>query len=149
MTRHRSDRGQVAGIEVLPFGFLVFVVATLVLANAWSIVDARLAVGAAAREGGRAAVERDDPDAAVDAATTLALDVLAGHGGRLEDPTVAIAVDGQWRRCARVTVTVAATVPAVALPFVKGLGTRQVRADHTELVDPFRGGLAGTAACDG
>ena len=36
MTRRRSDRGQVGGIEVLPFGLLVFVVGTLLVANVWA-----------------------------------------------------------------------------------------------------------------
>lgn len=142
------DRGQVAGIEVLPFGVLVFVVITLVLANVWAVVDARLAVGAAAREAGRAAVESDDPGAARAGAERAASAALEGHG-RGEDATVALVVDGGWRRCARVSATVTATVPAVSVPLVGGIGRRQVRATHTELVDPFRSGLPGEARCDG
>jgi hypothetical protein len=38
VTRDRGDdRGQVGGIEVLPFGLLVFVVGTLLVANAWAV----------------------------------------------------------------------------------------------------------------
>ena len=49
-------------MEVLPFGFLMFVSVTLLLANAWAVIDAKLAVSAAAREAVRAYVESDDPD---------------------------------------------------------------------------------------
>ena len=33
-----DDRGQVGGIEALPFGLLVFVVGALLVANAWAVV---------------------------------------------------------------------------------------------------------------
>ncbi|MGZ4694068.1 MAG: hypothetical protein ACXWA3_10620, partial [Acidimicrobiales bacterium] len=46
----RDDRGQLAGIEVLPFGVLVFVVGALLITNAWAVVDAKIAVDAASRE---------------------------------------------------------------------------------------------------
>ena len=36
--RCRGDAGQVGGIEALPFGLLVFVVGTLLIANAWAVV---------------------------------------------------------------------------------------------------------------
>ena len=56
----RDDRGQVAGIEVLPFGFLVLVAGTLLVVNAWAVVDAKFAVDAAVREAARAYVEAPD-----------------------------------------------------------------------------------------
>jgi Flp pilus assembly protein TadG len=146
--RGLADRGQVAGIEVVPFGLLVLVVVALVLANAWAVVDARLAVGAAAREAGRAAVESDDPTAARSAARRAVDDVLAGHGRDLHRAAVVVHVGDGWGRCARVTATVSGTVPAVSVPFVGGIGNRRVRASHTELVDPFRAGLPGEARCD-
>ena len=55
-----EDCGQVGGIEVLPFGLLVFIVGTLLVANAWAVVDAKLAVTSAAREAVRSYVEADD-----------------------------------------------------------------------------------------
>ena len=44
----RDESGQ-AGIEVLPFGILTFVVGALLVANAWAVIDAKIAVSAAAR----------------------------------------------------------------------------------------------------
>ena len=63
--RWRDDHGQVAGIEVLPFGLLTFVVGMLLVANAWGVVDAKMATTSAAREAVRAYVEAPDADAAV------------------------------------------------------------------------------------
>src|SRR4029079_720569 len=55
--RRHTERGVVGGIEVLPFGFLIFVVGSLVIANAWAVIDARMAADAAARQAARAYVE--------------------------------------------------------------------------------------------
>ena len=57
--------------------------------------------------------------------------------------------DGQpFARCVRVTVDVGYPVPAVSLPWVGGYGhVFDVHAHHTERIDPFRSGLAGTGAC--
>ena len=39
-----DDRGQVGGIEALPFGLLVFVVGALLVANTWAVVDASVSL---------------------------------------------------------------------------------------------------------
>lgn len=147
--RRRGDRGQVAGIEVLPFGLLVFVSAVLVLANAWGVVDAKLAVTAAAREAVRAYVESPDQSEAAAAARGRALAVLADYGRSDPENTVDVAVSGgSFRRCARVTVTVSHPVPVVAVPFTGGFGRLDpVAAAFTELIDPFRSGVPGEARC--
>ena len=147
--RRRGDRGQVAGVEVLPFGLLVFVSAVLVLANAWGVVDAKLAVTAAAREAVRAYVESPEQSGATAAARGRALAVLADYGRSDPENTVDVAVSGgSFRRCARVTVTVSHPVPVVAVPFTGGFGRLDpVAAAFTELIDPFRSGLPGEAQC--
>src|SRR5919202_3284931 len=73
----RDEAGQLAGGEALPFGVLVFVFGVLLIANAWAVVDAKLAVSAAAREATRAYVEAPpggDAMAAADAAAREAVD---------------------------------------------------------------------------
>ena len=143
--RCRGDRGQIGGMEVLPFGLLTFVSMTLVLANAWGVIDAKLAVTAAAREGARAYAEADDPATGTAAARRRAAETLDAYGrggGRaaIGQP----ALDGQFRRCGRVTVTVAYDLPVLAVPFTGGLGRLQpVTSSFTELIDPFRSGVAG------
>lgn len=142
-----DDRGQVAGIEVLPFGFLIFVVGALLLANAWAVVDAKLAVTAAAREAARTYVEAPDESAAVSTALLAARDALAGQRGG-ETLDLRITAEGGFRRCALVTAEVEVEVPAVGLPFIGGFGrTFDVTASHSEIVDPYRSGLPGEADC--
>lgn len=146
--RWRRDRGAVGGIEVLPFAFLLFVMGTLFIANVWAVVDAKLAVGAAAREATRAYVEADDAESAEAAASAVVHETLAAHGrddgARVTiDPVV---LDGPFGRCTRVTVTVHYRVPALALPWLGGLGDGiDAAATHSEVIDPYRSGLrAGT-----
>ena len=73
--RAGGDGGQVGGIEALPFGLLVFVVGALLVANAWAVVDAKLAVDAAARQATRHYVEAD-----------VGRGVTRGRGGRRRGP---------------------------------------------------------------
>jgi hypothetical protein len=147
--RGRGDRGQIGGIEVLPFGFLVFVSATLLFVNVWGIIDAKFAVTAAAREATRAFVEADTEVSAIEAAVRRGTDTLTAYGRGGERSTVGAPVLAEpFGRCARVTITVSYEIPALTIPFIGGLGSlAPVEATHTEIVDPFRSGIAGTAAC--
>jgi hypothetical protein len=146
--RRFDDAGQVAGIEVLPFGFLVFVVGVLLLSNAWAVVDAKLAVTSAAREAARSYVEADDADAALAAAHVAADDALTGQRASASEADLRLLLDGPFARCTRVTVEVRVDVPAVGLPFIGGFGrTFDVGAAHSEVIDPYRSGLPGEASC--
>ena len=78
-----GEAGQVAGIEVLPFAVLVFVIGGLLLVNAWAVVDAKMAASAAAREAARTYAEIPagmDAAAAGAAAQRAAEDAFAAHG---------------------------------------------------------------------
>jgi hypothetical protein len=142
----------VGGIETLPFGLLVFVVGSLLVAQAWAVVDAKLAVDAAAREATRHYVEADvrhpgDTAEAHAAATAAGLAALAAHG---RDPSrVRLSRDGgaPYQRCAPVTFEASYTVPALTLPWIGGFGRGiEVTSRHSELVDPFRDGVPGDAS---
>ena len=53
-----------------------------------------------------------------------------------------------WGRCVRVVATVDYRVPALTLPWIGGYGHGfDVVAAHSEIIDPYRAGLAGTAEC--
>ena len=139
-----ADDG-VAGWEALPLGFLVLLVGALVAANAWAVVDAKMAVTAAAREGARAFVEAESPPVAAGAARSAADAALRAHG-RSPDPAAPPMITGELRRCERVAVRVRHTVPAVVLPWVGGFGAGiTVGAVHEEIVDPLRAGVPGAA----
>ncbi len=147
--RCRGDAGQVGGMEVLPLGFLVFIAGTLLIANAWGVIDAKLAVTSAAREAARAYVEAPDLATATTAANQRAQETLTAYGrdGNRAQVNAPVAVDGH-ARCARITVTVSYDVPAIAIPFIGGFGDlAPVTSTYTELVDPFRDGLSGEALC--
>ncbi len=141
--RRRGDGGQVGGMEVLPFGFLLFVSATLLIANAWGVIDAKLAVTAAAREGVRAYVEAADPVSGARSAVRRAGETLAAYGrGGSRAAVGSPVLDGGFRRCGRVSLTVSYDLPVIAVPFIGGLGRLQpVASTFSEVVDPYRSGL--------
>jgi hypothetical protein len=137
------EGGFVAGAESLLFGVLIFVIGTLIVANAWGAIDAKFATSAAAREATRAAVEAA-PGADLQAvATSAAIMTLDGHG-RTSRPGFSVTSVGanQLVRCAEVGFAVQIEVPVVALPGInRTLTSFRVRSEHRELVDPYRSGL--------
>lgn len=150
--RRRGERGQAGGMEVLPFGLLIFVGGALLISNIWGVVDAKFAADAAARESARWVVEAAGQATTADAlragATAIATDTLADHG-RTGAATVRLGPpDAAFVRCERIEVTVSLQVPAVRLPFVGGFGDAfDVQATRGELIDPTRSGVGGVASC--
>lgn len=145
----RDERGQVGGIEGVIFGVLIFVLGTLLVANAWGVIDAKLAASSAAREAARTYAEAPSGDDAWPAARAAAREAIEGHGrdwGRTSvDPPQGV----RFERCERFIVEVRYDVPLVAIPLLGQHGTGiEVRARHSEIVDPYRSGLPGTAKCD-
>lgn len=143
----RRERGAVGGLEALPFSVLVFVGGSLLLRNAWGVIDAKFAVAAAAREATRTYAEAADPVSGDAEARRTAREAVRSHGRdpdrlRLGPPR------GTFARCARVSYTATYPVPAIRLPFVGGVGRAfEVSATHTERIDDLRSGLPGEATC--
>jgi CBS domain containing-hemolysin-like protein len=157
-----NDGGQVAGIEALPFGLLIFVVGSLLVLNLWQVIDAKLAVDGAARESVRTFVEADVASAgtdAVDAAEQAArragaasLDARGLDASQADVTLLPLeGAGGQtgFSRCARATFEVHYQVPMLTLPWIGGLGDGiDVTSRHSELIDPLRSGVPGAAdAC--
>ena len=137
------------GFAGLLFGLAIFVVGTLLAAYAWSVVETKAAASAAAREAARSYIEAPSSAAGFDAARQAALSALSG---RVSDPSKAsVTLDsGVFGRCQRITISVGYPAPALQLPLVRRigpLGGRTVHAQHSELIDPYRTGLAGSAQC--
>ncbi|HEY9555619.1 MAG TPA: hypothetical protein VIR58_02725 [Acidimicrobiales bacterium] len=145
--RLRGDGGQVGGIEAIPFGLLIFVIGSLLIVNAWGVVDAKFATDAAARQAARTFVEGEGLDGALSAAEEAALATISGHGRDPSRTTVDTVGSLAFERCARVTFEVSYEVPTISLPFIGGYGSGpfHVRSSHTELVDPYRSGVPGEA----
>ena len=149
-TRLHGDLGAVGGLEVLPFGILTFVIGSLLAANAWAVVDSKLAVTSASREAVRRYVEAPDHATASKRALDAARETLRGHGRSPEQMQFHIEHDGNrpWARCTRVRVVVTYPVPAVSLPWIGGYSEAfNATAAHSEIIDPFRAGIPGVAAC--
>ena len=149
MTADPTDEaGQVGGLEAVIFGVLLFVLGTMLVVNAWGVVDTKLAATSAAREAARTYVEAPSADTAAVTARQAAAEAIAGHGRQQERMELEL-VGGRFARCSRVTFEVRYEVPLVAIPLLGQHGAGfTVRARHSELVDPYRSGLAGRATCD-
>lgn len=139
-----NERGFVGGFEVLPFGLLVFIAGTLLITNAWAVLDAKIAATAAAREAVRAYVEAPSAEDAQRAAIDAALSTIENHGRDPERATVSWAVGPDFRRCATNTIVVRYRVPTFTVPLIGAFGSGAIDTNgrHTEVVDPYRSGLA-------
>ncbi len=145
-----DDRGQVGGIEVLPFSILIFVVGSLLVAQAWAAIDVKSAVNAASREATRAYVEAPDAITARTDAERVAREAIAGHGRdparlTIEAPDLH---GGGFSRCQEVTIRMSYPVPALTLPLLGNHGEAyRATSSHTEIIDPYRSGLTATGSC--
>ena len=147
LSRLADERGVVGGLEALPFGVLVFVVGTLIVVNAWGVVDAKMTVASAARQAVRAYVEAPVGSDAEALARAAAEQTMAALGRTARAPQITLS--GDFERCNRVTATVAYRVPGLRLPWAGGIGSFTARSTATEVVDPLRSGVAGEATCVG
>ncbi|MGH8902818.1 MAG: hypothetical protein ACRDYA_14375 [Egibacteraceae bacterium] len=146
--RWDEEAGAVGGFEAIPFGVLIFVLGTLLVANAWALIDANFAVAAAAREAARAFVEADPAGDPLEEAMAAAAATLTAYGrdpGLMElDPV------GEFARCEQISMTVTYPVPVVVLPGLTPLGQGlTATSTYSEIVDPLRSGLEGEATCVG
>ena len=143
-----GDEGQ-GGFEGLAFGVAVFVFGTLVITNAWGVIDAKAAATAAAREATRSFVESSAPSTteALAEAEATAQDAIRGYGRdpqRMELVPEAAVLE----RCARVTMRVEYPVPFIVIPAIGRYGRGFTAVGrHSEVVDPFRSGLSDRSAC--
>ena len=144
--RPSPDGGLAGGWTLFTALFGMLVVLQLVI-GVWRVVDAKAAADGAAREAARAFVETDASlaAAALGRAESRGRHVLAEQGWA----GGTVVGDATLVRCAVATFTATVPVPAIAVPFLDGLGAVTVRSTHVERVDPLRSGLTGEAGCVG
>ncbi len=144
----RGEDG-LTGAEMLPFAVLVFVGGTLVFAQAWAALDAKIAAVAGAQEAARTFVEHRGPRSAdaANAAVDAGVQAMSGYRLRGEGSVQPVGA-ARLRRCERVTFEAVREVPRLAL-LRGGWSPVVVRARSSELVDPFRHSLDGKAPCVG
>jgi Flp pilus assembly protein TadG len=143
---NRDEAGFVGGFAGLLFGVLTFLFGTLLVAYGWAVVQTKAAVVDAARQAARTYVEAPGAMEAYNSARDAADASLAAKGRNPDRAGVSVA-SGPFGRCRRVTVTVSYPAPVVVVPLAGLLGGSTVRAEHSEIVDPYRTGLPGSAAC--
>ncbi|HET7489153.1 MAG TPA: hypothetical protein VFJ85_14575 [Acidimicrobiales bacterium] len=142
-----GEEGQAGGIEGVVFGVLVFVLGTTLVINAWGVIDAKLATTSAAREAARTYVESTSADQGQADAEAAAREAIKAQG---RDPNRGHypAPKGAFARCSRITYKVTYDVPLIAVPVLGQTGHGiTVSSEHSEVVDPYRAGLPGEAAC--
>jgi hypothetical protein len=145
--RGSGEGGFVGGFEGLLFGSLLFVAGTLLIAHAWAVLDTKAATEEAARQAARTYVAASSAPTALSSAEAAAADALNGYGRDPARSEVSLA-SGSFGRCQRVTISVSYPAPLLILPFVGRIGTGEgVRSVASELVDPYRSGLPGSATC--
>ena len=157
--RRNAEKGQ-AGGEVLALGFILLVSLIFLGMNAWAVIDAKIRISGASRYAVRTLVEAEPNQ--IEAAAgessmeagpfnvvTDALKVsLSDKPKLLTGISVGVELSDGAQRCSRAFVTVRAKVPSFGLPHVGplrdgfGVVTRQ-----SEIIDPFRSGLAGIGDC--
>lgn len=143
----RSERAQMAGIESIPFGILVFVAGTLLIVNAWATVTTRTTATSIAREYLRAYTNAPSQPEAIEAGDRAARAVAAAHDIdstqlRIERPVI-------WEPCGVAVVAVTITVPEIRAPFLGGFGSTEVRVQHRDRLDPYRVGLGSPGPAGG
>jgi len=146
IARARDEAGFAGGLAGLLFGVLIFVFGTVLVAYGWAVVQTKAAVVDAARQAARTYVEAPDSLDAYESARGAAYASLAAKDRNPAHAALRIATGG-FGRCERVTITVSYPAPVVVFPLGSLLGGSTVKAEHSEIVDPYRSGLPGSAAC--
>lgn len=144
--RGRGEEGQVGGVEGMVFGVLIFMLGVLVVANAWGVIDAKMAAAGAAREAVRAYVQAPSISQADSMARQAAIAAIRAEGR--DEWRMTLTMAGPLVRCGRVSAVVRYRVPLVTVPILGGAGAGlMASARQSALVDPYRNGLPGTASC--
>ena len=135
-TRQPDERGQVGGVESIPFGVLVFIVGTLIAVNGWAWLSTHRAADSIAREYLRTYTEQHSETEARAAASDVAGIIIESRS--ISPDRVTINAPTTHEPCELAEVTVAIAIPAMRLPFITNLGARTVAVTHVERMDPYR-----------
>ncbi len=144
--RPRCERGFVAGAEALAVGTLILVAGSILTANAWAVIDTRMALESAAREYLRTYTESTDPISASQDAHAAMRRVLADRPGLLEGLELEPPSGSGFGPCAPASVSMRASVPTIHIPLLDASwGRHTVGVSAAELIDAHREMRSGAA----
>lgn len=133
-----NQGGFVAGTESLAFGVLILVAGAILIVNAWSMVDSRLTLDAAAREYLRSYTEASDPLAATTQGRSALLRVIDGRAALVEGLSMQEPDPASFGPCAPALLELSVDVPSIRMPFVGDFGSHQVNVRHVELINAHK-----------
>ncbi len=139
-----GEAGFVAGLEALVFGVLICVIGTLIVLNGWTVVDAKFASNAAAREAVRAVVEAPagtHTSELQQRATNAAHQAYAAHGHAPGSVDVTPEGPLTLERCSKISIATTVEVASVIVPGLMDTPRWHVSSRYQQVVDPFRSGL--------
>lgn len=142
-TRPLDERGAVGGLEALLFGFLILFGGVGLIVNAWTVVDTRAALDAAAREYLRSYTEQSDATSAARAGSEAAYGALEHRGTTMDGLAITAPDPSMFGPCQPVAVTLSIERREMRVPFIDALGPSRVSVTRSELVDAHREMTAG------
>ncbi len=137
-SRHLNQSGFVAGTESLAFGMLILVAGAILIVNAWSMVDSRITLDAAAREYLRSYTEASDPYTATTRGRSALLRVIDGRAALVEGLRMQEPDQASFGPCAPALLELSVDVPSIRMPFVGDFGAHQMEVRHVELINAHK-----------
>ena len=134
MSRRRDERGAVVIEWVLAFGLILVPALGVASLPAW--FQRTNMAHVAALQAARAVVVAPDPAAGEARGRELVAEIAANHG--VDPSTVSVSFSGSTDPGGSVRAEVTVQLPALAIPLLGTVGSRQWSTSHTELVDFYR-----------
>lgn len=120
------------------FAVMILLGGLVLIINAWSVVESRMTLDAAAREYVRTYVHGADPMSANIDAERAARRVIESKHGEFKDLNVVVVKPNGFGPCAPVTVRISTRVPSLKAPFLGSFGSLRATSQLSGLVDAHR-----------
>ena len=132
--RRREERGAVMIEWVLGFGLILVPALGVASLPAW--LQRTNMAHVAAMQAARAVVVAADPAVGEARGRQLVQEIAANHG--VDPSTVSVSFSGSTDPRGAVRAEITVQLPALAIPLLGTIGSKQWTTSHTELVDIYR-----------
>lgn len=137
-TRIDQERGAVAGLDGLMFAIMILLGGLVLIINAWSVIESRMVIDAAAREYVRTYTRGSDSISARIDAEHAARRVIGARRSTFDFLDLVVDSPNGFGPCATVTVSLSTRVPSLRAPFLGSFGSMAATSRLTGLVDAHR-----------